>query len=156
MDSGVLLGRPGAYRADRPIDTYEIPSTVHAVLATRIDRLPAAQKSLLQTAAVIGRDVPLELLQRIAGLDRDLLLERLASLQSAEFLYLARLVPEPQYTFKHALTHRVAYESILREPRRDQVPPARVRHAAVRSARWREVISTRAGERATCASRRPR
>jgi DNA-binding SARP family transcriptional activator/predicted ATPase len=118
VDSGVLLGRPGAYRADRPIDTYEIPSTVHAVLATRIDRLPATQKSLLQTAAVIGRDVPLELLQRIAGLDRDLLLERLASLQSAEFLYLARLVPEPQYTFKHALTHRVAYESILREPRR--------------------------------------
>jgi DNA-binding SARP family transcriptional activator/predicted ATPase len=117
-ESGALVGRPGAYRAGRPIEIFEIPSTVHAVLASRIDRLTASQKNLLQTAAVIGRDVPVELLQPIVGLDRDLLLERLANLQTAEFLYQTRLLPEAQYTFKHALTHQVAYESVLRERRR--------------------------------------
>ena len=117
-DTGALVGRPGAYRAGKPIETFEIPSTVHAVLASRIDSLSATQKSLLQTAAVIGRDVPVELLQPIAGLDPDVLLDCLASLQAAEFLYQTRVFPEPQYTFKHALTHRVAYESVLRERRR--------------------------------------
>jgi DNA-binding SARP family transcriptional activator/predicted ATPase len=117
-DTGVLTGGPGAYRATRPIEIAQIPSTVHAVLAARIDRLPAKQKSLLQTAAVIGQDVPMELLQPITGLDREPLRELLAELQAAEFLYQSRLLPEAQYTFKHALTHRVTYESVLKERRR--------------------------------------
>ena len=117
-DTGVLMGSPGAYRAARPIEISQIPSTVHAVIAARIDRLPAMQKSLLQTAAVIGREVPAELLQAIAGFDREPLNELLAELQRAEFLYQSRFLPEPQYTFKHALTHQVAYESLLKERRR--------------------------------------
>lgn len=117
-DAGVLSGEPGAYRAARPLGTVEIPSTVHAVLAARIDRLAPAQKNLLQTAAVIGTDVPVELLLAIAGLEPDTLHELLGQLQAAEFLYQSRLLPEPQYSFKHALTHRVAYESLLRERRR--------------------------------------
>ena len=118
VDAGALTGSPGAYRAARPIEAVQIPSTVHAVLAARIDRLAPPQKSLLQTAAVIGQDVPVDLLQAVAGLDRDELHERLAELQAAEFLYQSRLLPEPQYTFKHALTHGVAYESVLKERRR--------------------------------------
>jgi DNA-binding SARP family transcriptional activator/predicted ATPase len=117
-DTGVLAGSPGAYRAVRSIETFEIPSTVHAVLASRIDRLPAEQKALLQMAAVIGQDVPVELLEPISNLGRDRLLELLGELQAAEFLYQTRLLPEPQYTFKHALTHRVAYASVLKERRR--------------------------------------
>jgi len=117
-DAGALTGRPGDYRAARPIEAVQIPSTVHAVIAARIDRLPAAQKSLLQTAAVIGQDVPVELLQPIADLERESLQELLAGLQAAELLYESRVLPESQYTFKHALTHRVAYESVLRERRR--------------------------------------
>lgn len=118
VDTGALAGTHGAYRATRPIEMMQVPSTVHAVLAARIDRLPAPQKSLLQIAAVIGQDVALELLEPVAGLDRDSLLALLAALQAAEFLYQTRLLPEPQYTFKHALTHRVAYESVLKERRR--------------------------------------
>jgi len=118
VDSGALVGSPGAYRAARPIGTMEIPSTVHAVLAARIDRLPPAQKSVLQTAAVIGQDVSLELLQPITNLDPDMLQAQLEELQAAEFLFQSRLLPAPQYAFKHALTHRVAYESLLRERRR--------------------------------------
>lgn len=117
-EAGALAGHPGAYRATRPIEAVEIPSTVHAVLAARIDRLPAAQKGLLQAAAVIGQEVPLELLQSIAELDRETLLELLAGLQAAEFLLQSRTLPEPLYNFKHALTHRVAYEGVLRERRR--------------------------------------
>lgn len=118
VDGGALTGRPGAYRATRPIETVEIPPTVQAVLAARIDRLPAAQKGLLQAAAVIGPDVPLELLHAIAGLDRDALLDLLAGLRAAELLVQSRTLPEPLYSFKHALTHRVAYEGVLRERRR--------------------------------------
>lgn len=117
-DSGALVGQKGAYQMARTIDTLDIPSTVHAVLASRIDRLSAQQKALLQMAAVIGHEFPVDLLEPIANLDRERLLDLLADLQAAEFLYQTRLLPHQQYTFKHALTHRVAYASVLKERRR--------------------------------------
>jgi DNA-binding SARP family transcriptional activator/predicted ATPase len=117
-DTGALVGQKGAYQMARTIDAFEIPSTVHAVLASRIDRLSAQQKSLLQMAAVIGQEFSVDLLQPIADLDREHLLDLLADLQAAEFLYQTRLLPHQQYTFKHALTHRVAYASVLKERRR--------------------------------------
>ena len=96
----------------------QVPATVQAVLAARIDRLPPEEKRLLQTAAVIGTEVPLPLLQAIAELPEDGLHRGLAHLQAAEFLYETRLFPELVYTFKHALTHEVAYGSLLQERRR--------------------------------------
>ena len=96
----------------------QVPATVQAVLAARIDRLPPEEKRLLQTAAVIGTEVPLPLLQAIADLPEEALHRGLAHLQAAEFLYETRLFPEPEYTFKHALTHEVAYGSLLQERRR--------------------------------------
>ena len=95
-----------------------MPATVQAVLAARIDRLPPEEKRLLQTAAVIGTEVPFALLQAIADLPEAALHRGLAHLQAAEFLYETRLFPEPEYTFKHALTHEVAYGSLLQERRR--------------------------------------
>ena len=65
METGVLVGEPGAYRLGHALPTIQVPATVHAVLAARIDRLPAEAKRLLQTAAVIGHEVPLSLLQAI-------------------------------------------------------------------------------------------
>jgi predicted ATPase len=91
---------------------------VQAVLAARIDRLPPEEKRLLQTAAVLGTEVPLALLQAIAEQPEDVLHHGLAHLQAAEFLYETRLFPEHVYTFKHALTHEVAYGSLLQERRR--------------------------------------
>lgn len=117
-ETGALVGSVGSYRAAAAVEDLQIPSTVQAVLAARIDRLPLSAKSLLQTAAVIGKDVPLEFLQPIADVPEDALQNILAELQGAEFLYPTRLLPEPEYTFKHALTHQVAYESVLRERRR--------------------------------------
>ena len=94
-----------------------MPATVQAVLAARIDRLPPEEKRLLQTAAVIGNEIPLPLLQTIAELPEETH-RGLAHLQAAEFLYETRLFPEQEYTFKHALTHEVAYGSLLLERRR--------------------------------------
>jgi predicted ATPase len=96
----------------------EIPDTVQAVLAARIDRLPPEVKGLLQTAAVIGPEVPWALLQGVADSSEDQLRRALRHLQAAEFLYETRLAPEGTYTFKHALTHEVAYNSLLQEHRR--------------------------------------
>jgi DNA-binding SARP family transcriptional activator/predicted ATPase len=118
VDTGALSGSPGAYRAAGPIEVSQIPSTVHAVIAARIDRLPVTQKGVLQTAAAIGREVAAELLQAITGFDAETLNEILGELQAAEFLYQSQFLPKAQYTFKHALTQQVAYESLLKERRR--------------------------------------
>jgi class 3 adenylate cyclase/DNA-binding winged helix-turn-helix (wHTH) protein/tetratricopeptide (TPR) repeat protein len=95
-----------------------LPDTIEAVLAARLDRLPPEEKRLLQTVAVIGTEVPVPLLQAIAELPEAALHGALAHLQAAEFLYETRLLPDLVYTFKHALTHEVAYSSLLQERRR--------------------------------------
>jgi len=118
VESGVLVGEPGAYRLAQALPTIQVPATVQAVLAARIDRLPPEEKRLLQTAAVVGTEVPLPLLQAIADMPEAALHRGLAHLQAAEFLYETRLFPAPEYTFKHALTHEVAYGSLLLERRR--------------------------------------
>ena len=114
----MLVGTPGAYRLVQAVPSIQVPATVQAVLAARIDRLPPEEKRLLQTAAVIGMEVPLPLLQAIAELPKAALHRSLTQLQAAEFLYETRLFPEHAYTFKHALTHEVAYRSLLQERRR--------------------------------------
>jgi predicted ATPase len=118
VETGVLVSERGAFRLTQPLDSLQVPATVQAVLAARIDRLPPEEKSLLQTAAVIGTEVPLALLQAIAEVAEEPLRRGLTHLQAAEFLYETRLFPELEYTFKHALTHEVAYGSLLQERRR--------------------------------------
>src|SRR2546427_8498947 len=118
VETGVLVGERGTYRLDKPLDTLQVPATVQALLAARIDRLPPEDKRLLQTAAVIGTEVPWPLLQAIADVPEEALYRTLAQLQAAEFLYETSLFPERAYTFKHALTHEVAYGSLLQERRR--------------------------------------
>ncbi len=108
VETGVLVGEPGAYRLAQSLPTIQVPATVQAVLAARIDRLPPEEKQLLQAAAVIGTEVPLPLLEAIAELPEAALHRGLAHLQAAEFLYETRLFPERAYTFKHALTQAVA------------------------------------------------
>ena len=119
VDAGVLAGGRGGYRLTRPFSSVQVPPTVQAVLAARIDGLPAVEKRLLQEAAVIGHDVPFALLHVIAGLPEDELRGRLDHLRAAGFLYATQLFPELQYTFKHALTHDVAYSGLLHDRRRD-------------------------------------
>ena len=117
-ETGALVGEGGAYRAVQPLAATQVPATVQAVLAARIDRLAPEDKRLLQSAAVVGKDVPYALLQAVADLPEHQLREGLGRLQTAEFLYETTLFPELEYTFKHALTHEVAYGSVLGERRR--------------------------------------
>src|SRR5262249_23276328 len=122
IETKVLTGERGACRLSPEVADLEqrvqIPATAQAILAARIDRLASEEKRLLQAAAVIGHDVPLALLVAIAGESQDMVRGRLARLQAAEFLYEARLFPDIEYRFKHALTHEVAYEGLLHDRRR--------------------------------------
>jgi len=114
----VLVGERGAYRLGKDPGAIQIPATVQAILAARIDRLPADDKRLLQIASVIGKDLPWTLLLETAEHAEDDLRSGLARLQAAEFVYEAKLFPDLEYTFKHALTHEVAYGSLLHDRRR--------------------------------------
>jgi class 3 adenylate cyclase/tetratricopeptide (TPR) repeat protein len=117
VDRGVLEGTRENYKIKKPFSGNEIPPTVQAVLATRIDALPKIEKRLLQDASVIGHDVPLSLLHEISDLTDGELRGILSDLQAAEFLYATQLYPDLQYSFKHALTHDVAYAGLRSERR---------------------------------------
>jgi predicted ATPase/class 3 adenylate cyclase len=118
VETQVLAGEPGTYRMAQELPAIQVPATVQAVLAARIDRLPQDEKGLLQTASVIGTEVPFPLLQAMAEMPEDILYRGLTHLQATEFLYEMSLFPERVYTFKHALTHEVTYRSLLHERRR--------------------------------------
>jgi class 3 adenylate cyclase/tetratricopeptide (TPR) repeat protein len=118
VEMGALVGERGGYRLTRPVETLQVPATVQTILAARIDRLPEGAKQLLLTASVIGKHVPYALLAAIADQPEDNLRQGLAHLQEAEFLYETQLFPDLEVTFKHALTHDVAYGGLLGERRR--------------------------------------
>jgi class 3 adenylate cyclase len=117
FDEGVLI-RNGAIAVARPLAEARLPTTVQGVLAARIDRLAPAEKDLLQTLAVIGREFPLGLVRKVSGRPEAELDGMLAHLQSAEFIYEQPALADLEYTFKHALTREVAYGSLLGERRK--------------------------------------
>jgi class 3 adenylate cyclase len=117
VETKALAGERGAYHLASTSQTLQIPATAQAILAARIDRLAPEDKRLIQTASVIGKDVPFALLQAIAEESEETLRRGLTNLQTAEFLYETRLFPDLEYTFKHALTHDVAYGSLLQNRR---------------------------------------
>jgi tetratricopeptide (TPR) repeat protein len=167
VETQVLVGNQGVYRLATALPSIQVPAAVQAVLAARIDRLPPEEKQLLRTAAVIGTEVPLALLQAVAEVPEEPLRLGLTHLQAAEFLYETRLFPDIEYTFKHALTQQVAYETLLQERRRalharivealealagervaEQVE--RLAHHAVRGEMWGKALAycRQAGEKA--------
>jgi predicted ATPase len=166
-ESPELVGERAAYHVMKTTESIRVPATVQAVLAARIDRLPPTEKDLLQTAAVIGVEVPFSLLQAITGRPEEALRRGLGYLQAAELLYESRLFPELIYRFKHALTHEVAYGSLLQGHRRtlhrhiietlEQVYPdrlaeqiERLAHHTQRGGVWEKAVSycRQAGSRA--------
>jgi class 3 adenylate cyclase len=118
VETKVLRGERGRYRLTQTVQAIQIPPTVQVMLAARIDRLAPEQKRLLQTASVVGKDVPFALLQAIAELPDEALRRGLDHLQAGEFLYETGLYPDLEYSFKHALTHEVTYGGLLQERRR--------------------------------------
>jgi predicted ATPase len=119
VETKVLVGERGRYRPTHDVQAIQIPPTVQAMLAARIDRLSQENKRLLQVASVVGTDVPFALLQAIAELPDESLRKGLITLQAAEFLNETGRYPDLEYSFKHALTHDVTYGGLLQETRRD-------------------------------------
>jgi len=117
FEDGALV-RNGAIKVARPLSGIQVPATVQAILAARIDRLPTDQKDLLQTLAVIGREFAVRLVAEVTGKPGDELNRMLANLQSAEFIYEQPAVGDVEYAFKHALTYEVALGSMLTERRK--------------------------------------
>ncbi len=118
IESGKLQGSKGAYCLLTPVDKLEVPSSVHAVLAARIDRLATREKDVLQTAAVIGREFDEPTLAAVVEQDAPQLREALQTLKDTEFVYEQSLYPVAEYLFKHPLTQEVALASQLHERRR--------------------------------------
>lgn len=118
VESSTLEGERGDYLLTRPVSTIRLPATVQAVLAARIDRLSVEEKQLLQLAAVIGKNVPFALLKAVSGEVEEGMRVLLSRLQSADYLYEVQLFPDLEYSFRHTLTHEVAYGSLLQERRR--------------------------------------
>ena len=158
VETAALAGERGTYRVTRPVEHLKIPATVQAILAARIDRLGPEAKRLLQAAAVIGKDVPMPLLLAIADAPEHEVRTELTRLQAAEFLYETRLFPDLEYTFKHALTHEVAYGGLLHDRQRalhariteaiERLSPERVTeqverlaHHALRGELWEKAVT---------------
>jgi predicted ATPase/class 3 adenylate cyclase len=124
VDQGMLHHDPtGGMQLTAPVTSnalaaLQLPPTVQGMLAARIDRLPADEKALLQTLAVLGKEFAWSLLTQVADQPDEELQRLLAHLQAEEFIYEQPAFPEPEYTFKHALTQEVAYNAVLLERRR--------------------------------------
>ncbi|HYB71707.1 MAG TPA: adenylate/guanylate cyclase domain-containing protein, partial [Candidatus Bathyarchaeia archaeon] len=118
VETEALAGERGAYRLTRPVLTVDVPATVRAAIAARIDRLPFEDKRLLQAAAVIGDEVPVRLLEAVADAPAEAVRDGLARLHTAGLLDRRALFPDLEHGFRHALVHDVAYESLLHDRRR--------------------------------------
>lgn len=118
IEKGVIAAQADGYRLVADSEEIAIPTTVQAVIAQRIDVLPADRKQLLQTASVIGRSFPRKLLQALGGWETGALKQLLVELEAQEFLFRSEVFPEPVYSFKHVLTQDVAYGSLPRATRK--------------------------------------
>ncbi len=117
LESGVLQRRDGSFELVRPVEELRLPDTIQEVILARIDRLQRAAREALQLGSVIGREFTSRLLARISDLESQLD-DALNELKRLELVYQKEYFPELSYMFKHALTHDVAYSTLLRERRR--------------------------------------
>ena len=135
VQSGRLTGPAGKLTLSQAIDEIDLPPTIHSVLAARIDRMSADERTLLQVASVIGAALPAGLLGEVSGLG-EALDPALVRLKAAEMLFDSPCEGEAEYAFKHALIKDAAYASLAAADR--QALHARVlfalegRHAAGR------------------------
>ena len=117
VESGVLRKTNGSYSVERALEQIRVPDTIQEVILSRIDRLERQAKEAIQLASVIGREFTVRLLNRISHTEAKMD-ELLVELKSLELIYEKAYFPELSYMFKHALTHDVAYSTLLVERRR--------------------------------------
>jgi predicted ATPase/class 3 adenylate cyclase len=116
LESGQLQEQNGQYVLDRPLPSLAIPTTLHASLMARLDRL-APVREVAQIGAVVGREFSYELLSAAAGLPQERLEEALNELVRAELVFRRGEIPQAIYSFKHALVRDAAYAGLLKNRR---------------------------------------
>jgi class 3 adenylate cyclase/tetratricopeptide (TPR) repeat protein len=118
VESGVLVREGHGHRLARDLAYLRVPATVHAVLASRVDRLAPIDKLVLQAASVGGDTVPVRVLEASGQVPRERLGDALTRLKAAEFVYPTGAGSNTEYHFSHALTREVVYSTLLKEQRR--------------------------------------
>ena len=116
LETGLLEERDDHYVLSHPLPSMAIPSTLHASLMARLDRL-APVREVAQIGAVVGREFSYELLSTVAGLSKETLEDALAQLVRSELVFCRGQPPQAIYTFKHALVRDAAYSGLLRSRR---------------------------------------
>lgn len=118
VERGHLQGERGAYRLAQAVDAIPLPTTIEALLAARIDGLDEAPRRILHCAAVIGREVPAQILESVTGQAPAEMEEPLRQLQEAELLQELSVGRPGLFAFSHPLIQEVCYQSLLRDWRR--------------------------------------
>lgn len=137
LETGLLHEQNDHYVLSRPLPSMAIPTTLHASLMARLDRL-APVREVAQIGAVVGREFSYELLSTVAGLPKERLEEALAQLVRSELIFCRGEIPQAVYTFKHALVRDAAYSGLLKSRRA-------ALHAAIADAfeqRFPEIVET--------------
>jgi class 3 adenylate cyclase/tetratricopeptide (TPR) repeat protein len=117
IERGWVVLRNGRWVGSDTIAAAEVPPTLQGLLTARIDRLPDDSRRILRVAAVIGRDVPVRLLETIVG-DAGATARALGQAEAAGLLRIASVDAEPVFRFRHVLVQEAAYESLLKADRR--------------------------------------
>jgi tetratricopeptide (TPR) repeat protein len=116
LESGLLVERDRGYVLEGPLPPLAIPTTLHASLMARLDRL-ASVREVAQIGAAIGREFSFELLSAVAGLSRGKLEQALGELVEAGLVFCRGMAPQSLYTFKHVLVRDAAYSGLLKSRR---------------------------------------
>src|SRR5207344_894563 len=123
LDRGLLVQEGSTYRLTGAVESLEVPETLHALIAARLDGLTAPERRLLDDAAVLGKTFSRDTLAALSGLDTGELESLLASLVRKEVLGVQADPRSPehgQYGFLQDLVRHVAYGTLSRHDRRSK------------------------------------
>ncbi|MAF10083.1 hypothetical protein CMK11_06485 [Candidatus Poribacteria bacterium] len=116
IDSGVVYNDGNVWTAAAGIESVTVPETVQSIALSRVDRLEAELRHVLQSASVIGRVFRRRVLERVATQSSDIE-QALWELEDHALIYQGRTVPEPEYVFRHALTQDAVYQTVVQRRR---------------------------------------
>jgi len=118
-DLRIIERKDGKYQLAKDVQSVSIPSTIQDMIMARVDSLPDASRTVLQTGSVIEREFPYDLIKRVTGLPEQQLLTHLSALKDSELLYERGIYPQTSYIFRHALTREVVYDAILARKKKE-------------------------------------
>jgi tetratricopeptide (TPR) repeat protein len=121
LDRGLLEQAGNVYRPTGPIETLDVPETLHALIAARLDGLSPEERRLVQDGAVLGKTFTRQGLSAVTGMPEEELEPLLAALVRKEVLSIQADPRSPergQYSFLQDIVKRVAYETLSKRDRK--------------------------------------